>query len=74
MKSKNSFYEYGEISRKPISRNTLIKHYMKIYNGLAFKTSDFYYVHGLIVVPRLYHVKEIDGEYISKIRFYRFEM
>lgn len=75
MKNKNTFYEYGEISRNPIPAKTLINHYLKIHNGFRFKgCNDVYYINGTICVARFYHVKQFENEYISKIRFYRFEM
>ena len=69
----NDLIEFGEVSRQPIEKKTLVNHWMTINKAMyADKTYKFIYYNGGFYELNDYIVKQIDtNEYISKIKLVR---
>ena len=67
--------EYGEVSRQPINKRTLINHWMTL-NGAMYAdvtTYKFIYYRGGFYELNDYTTRRIDtNEYISKIKLVRY--
>ena len=74
VKMRNELIEFGEISRKPIGKRTLLNHWILINNAMfADKHYNFIYWKGGFYYLNDYTVKQINNnEYASKIKLVRY--
>ncbi len=67
--------EYGEISRTPINKNTLIEHWIRI-KGNAFKADNAYnfiYWNGAFYEPQQHTITKYgNNKYISEVKLVRY--
>lgn len=71
----NDLIEFGEISRQPIGKRTLVNHWLAINSKAMYadKTYKFIYYNGSFYELNDYTSRRIDtNEYISKIKLVRY--
>ena len=71
----NDLIEFGEISRQPIGKRTLVNHWLAINSKAMYadKTYKFIYYSGSFYELNDYTSRRIDtNEYISKIKLVRY--